>query len=174
MLSARFRRVVWLACVGLVLSACAPTYSTDPYEWYEPPSGAVATIVGEESFALTDYNTLYVEYVDNLKVRDARTTGRSPLNLAAGERSVYVVQKFGTFRGSFPFTFEAKAGVAYRVRYERDESVSFMKRPMGPVGGPTFFWIEEAVSGKPVTERVLTPVDSDYRNPIFVPIFIRR
>src|ERR1051326_2972601 len=161
----------FVAVLVILLSGCAARPPI-PIEYYEPPrDGPTATIIGEESVnslvpLLFDNNTVFVEVVDYRRVRDARSTGKIPLTIAAGKRHVMVAQQLGSLSGGYSFDFEAKAGVAYRVRYQQDlEGTNLLNRPLGQAGGPTFFWIEELESGKPVTEKVRTYVRSDYKSP---------
>jgi hypothetical protein len=169
------------AVVLILLGGCAARPPIVIEEYYEPPSdGPTATIVGEESVNslvpfIFDNNTIFVNRVGYLVVRDAPSTGKIPLTIAAGKQRVVVAQRLGSLSGYCLLDFEAKAGVAYRVRYERDlEGTNFFNRTPGQAGGPTFFWIEELESGKPVTEKARGYVGSDPRAPIPIPIFIPR
>jgi hypothetical protein len=160
----------------LVLNGCA-TQPSLPINYYQPPdTRGTATIVGEDNSTiplLFDNNTIFIALVDGLPVREPRTTGKIPIAVPAGLCRVSVAQQLGAFFGGASFEFEAKPDMKYRVRYQQDlEGTNFFNRPLGPAGGPTFFWIEELESGARITSQVRVQVTTGNRAtpiPIFIP-----
>lgn len=150
-----------------------------PINYYTPQaSNDNASIIGEDSLnslipVLFDNLTVYLESVDGLPVREARGTGKQALTIGSGRHRVRVVHQMGSFYGGTLLEFEAKSGRNYRAHAQQDlEGTNLFTRPLGGIGGPTFFWIEEMESGERVTEQTRAMVGTTNQStpiPIFIP-----
>lgn len=86
--------------------------------------------------------------------------------LAPGPHKIVIALSAGNLFSALMFDFTAQEGGVYRARARQNNDMPWF------VGGPTYFWVEEETSGKPVTEKKLKNVTSQ-QQPIFIPIPVR-
>jgi hypothetical protein len=147
-------RIVLCFAIASLAAACssAPQRSI---RYYDVASEAGWPTITGQVVGTIITTTVYIEAVDGLPVRDPETSGEKPVVIAPGVHVIHVSQRMGQYFATVPFQIDAKSGATYRAHAQQDlDSVNWFHRPiLGDAGGPTFFWIEDAQTGEPVTPQ---------------------
>lgn len=150
------------------LVGCAVPIRPIPTELQYTEAAATAessTIVGsQENSSWADDFTAYVLAIDGKRVMSERKGWNKPIRISEGPHRLTVTFVRGVFNASANLQLDAKAGVAYQLKFVTDVGIN---------GTNTYcdFWIVDTSNEKPVTEIVRGPV-SGGGNGAFVPIFI--
>lgn len=168
------KRIALGLAIASMAAACSSTPQR-PIRYYEAvPETGWPTVVGQVVGKVIK-TTVYIEAIDGQPVREAESTGEKPVALAPGPHVVHVSERMGQFFATVPFRIDAKVGDTYQARAQQDlNAMSWFQRPLlGDAGGPTFFWIEDAKSGEPVTPQQRIQVSTS-GSAGMVPIFVPR
>jgi hypothetical protein len=111
-----------------------------------------ASITGtEESSAMLDSFTAFVAAVDGIPVSAGRQGWKTPLAIKAGPRRLAAAFNRGVFSANCEVELNARSGMAYQLKFATDAEL-FGKNSYCE------FWIVDAASGEPVTERKRVPL----------------
>jgi hypothetical protein len=81
----------------------------------------------------------------------------------------------GGFFGATTVTFEAKAGIVYKVRAKlEDDDKPWYAKSIYAAGGPTAFWVEEIETGKVVSDKAVAYVTVERQPTLYIPVIPRQ
>jgi len=159
-------RILSLAVIAL-LAGCAttaptvpsspsPTATVTPTAAAPAPAPVIeakpATLTGsEESSAMLDSFTAFVTAVDGVNVAAGRQGWNTPLPIKAGLRRLSVAFNRGVFAARGNLELKARSEAAYQLKFATDAQL-FGKNSYCD------FWIVDAATGEPVTERTRVPL----------------
>jgi hypothetical protein len=101
---------------------------------------------------MLDSFTAFVAAVDGVSVSAGRQGWKTPLAIKAGPHRLAVAFNRGVFSAHCDMELQAQSGAAYQLKFATDAEL---------FGKNTYceFWVENTVTGKPVTERKRVPLD---------------